>query len=184
MRVRTVQLDDGPAACIALPDGRLARADRVLAGAPSDLLSLLQAEQLDALAQAVKAGVDDEECVSPDSPVLAPWTRPRKILGIGLNYGAHAGDLGERAPRSSPASFLKGDHTIVGPGQPIVVPPGIGRVTAEAELGLVIGHTCYQVGVDEARFAETRTGQGVEARDQTGRPRGPARGPRQRLSVS
>ena len=30
------------------------------------------------------------------------------------------------------------------------MPPGIGRVTAEAELGLVIGRTCYQVGVDEA----------------------------------
>jgi 2-keto-4-pentenoate hydratase/2-oxohepta-3-ene-1,7-dioic acid hydratase in catechol pathway len=150
MRVRTVQLDDGLAACIALPDGRLARADRLLGGGPSDLLSLLAAEQLDALAKAVEAGVDDRDCVDPDSPVLAPWTRPRKILGIGLNYGAHAGDLGEQAPRTSPASFLKGDHTIVGPGQPIVVPPGIGKVTAEAELGLVIGRTCYQVDVDEA----------------------------------
>ena len=49
MRVRTVQLDDRQLACVALPDGRLARADRVLAGAPCDLLSLLQAEQLDAL---------------------------------------------------------------------------------------------------------------------------------------
>jgi 2-keto-4-pentenoate hydratase/2-oxohepta-3-ene-1,7-dioic acid hydratase in catechol pathway len=150
MRVRTVQLDDGPAACVALPDGRLARADRVLDGAPSDLLSLLAAQQLDALAKAVGAGFDEGDCVDPDSPVLAPWTRPRKILGIGLNYGAHAGDLGERAPRTSPASFLKGDHTIVGPGQPIVVPPGIGKVTAEAELGLVIGRACYEVDVDEA----------------------------------
>jgi 2-keto-4-pentenoate hydratase/2-oxohepta-3-ene-1,7-dioic acid hydratase in catechol pathway len=150
MRVRTVQLDDGLAACVALPDGRLARADRILAGAPSDLLSLLQAEQLEALAKAVEAGVDDEDCVDPDVPAAAPWTRPRKILGIGLNYGAHAGDLGERAPRTSPASFLKGDHTIVGPGQPIVVPPGIGKVTAEAELGLVIGKACYEVDVEEA----------------------------------
>ena len=86
----------------------------------------------------------------PIQPVAAPWTRPRKIFGIGLNYGAHAGDLGEQAPRTSPASFIKGDHTIVGPGEPIVVPPGIGRVTAEAELGLVVGRPCYQVGVDEA----------------------------------
>jgi 2-keto-4-pentenoate hydratase/2-oxohepta-3-ene-1,7-dioic acid hydratase in catechol pathway len=150
MRVRTVQLDDRQLACVALPDGRLARADRVLAGAPCDLLSLLHTEQLDALAEAVEKGVDDEDCVDPDSPVVAPWTRPRKILGIGLNYGAHAGDLGERAPRTSPASFIKGDHTIIGPGQPIIVPPGIGRVTAEAELGLVIGRKCYQVDADEA----------------------------------
>jgi 2-keto-4-pentenoate hydratase/2-oxohepta-3-ene-1,7-dioic acid hydratase in catechol pathway len=150
MRVRTVQLDDEQTACAALPDGRLARIDRVLDGAPSDLLSVLEAGHLDALGAAVAAGIDDAACVDPGSPVLAPWRRPRKILGIGLNYGAHAGDLGEQAPRSSPASFIKGDHTIVGPGEPIIVPPRIGRVTAEAELGLVIGRTCFHVGVDDA----------------------------------
>lgn len=31
-----------------------------------------------------------------------------------------------------------------------MVPQGIGRVTAEAELGLVIGRTCYHVGTDDA----------------------------------
>lgn len=148
MRLRTLQADGS--ACVALPDGRLARADRILGDAPPDLLSLLAVDALPRLGEAVAAGVDDDACVDPDSPVGAPWTRPRKILGIGLNYGKHAGDLGEQAPRTSPASFIKGDHTIVGPGTPIVVPPGIGRVTAEAELGLVIGRTCYQVGVDEA----------------------------------
>ena len=142
MRIRTVALGDEQLACVALPDGRVARIDRILPGGPSDLLSLMAAEQLAALAAAVKWGVDDGACVDPHLPVLAPWTRPRKILGIGLNYGAHAGDLGEQAPRTSPASFIKGDRTIVGPGEPIVVPPGIGKVTAEAELGLVIGRTC------------------------------------------
>jgi 2-keto-4-pentenoate hydratase/2-oxohepta-3-ene-1,7-dioic acid hydratase in catechol pathway len=150
MRLRTVQLDGQQVAAVALADGRLARVDRVLPGAPSDLLSLLEAGQLEALARAVVEEIDDAAYVNPEAPVAAPWKSPRKILGIGLNYGAHAGDLGEQAPRTSPASFIKGDHTIVGPGEPIVVPPGIGRVTAEAELGVVIGRTCYQVGVDEA----------------------------------
>jgi 2-keto-4-pentenoate hydratase/2-oxohepta-3-ene-1,7-dioic acid hydratase in catechol pathway len=85
----------------------------------------------------------------PDS-LDAPYRHPRKILGIGLNYRAHASDLGAQAPRESPASFIKGDHTVIGPGEAIVVPPGIGRVTAEAELGLVIGRECYQVSVEEA----------------------------------
>jgi 2-keto-4-pentenoate hydratase/2-oxohepta-3-ene-1,7-dioic acid hydratase in catechol pathway len=150
MRLRTVRVDGTPVACVALPDGRLARVDRIVDGAPGDLLALLEAQALDAVAAAVAAGVDDAACVDPQLPVAAPWLRPRKILGIGLNYGAHAGDLGESAPRTSPASFLKGDHTIVGPGEPIVVPPGIGKVTAEAELGLVIGRTCYQVDADDA----------------------------------
>ena len=150
MRVRSVALDSEPVACVVLPDGRLGRVDRILPGGPSDLLTLIATEQLSTLAEAVEAGIRDDDCVDLDAPVLAPWTRPRKILGIGLNYGAHAGDLGEQAPRTSPASFIKGDHTIVGPGEAIVVPPGIGKVTAEAELGLVIGRTCYQVGVDDA----------------------------------
>lgn len=148
MRIRTLQSDG--AACVGLPDGRLARVDRILDGGPSDLLSLLEAGALDRLADAIAAGVDAAACVHPESSVAAPWSRPRKILGIGLNYGAHAGDLGEQAPRTSPASFIKGDHTIVGAGEPIVVPQGIGRVTAEAELGLVIGRTCYRVGTDDA----------------------------------
>ncbi len=80
----------------------------------------------------------------------APYRRPRKILGIGLNYRDHADDLGADAPRETPTSFLKGDHTIIGPGEPIVVPPGIGRVTAEAELGLVIGRHCHGVSTDDA----------------------------------
>ena len=150
MRIRTVLLDDHPIACVTLADGRLARVDKVLPGAPADLMALLQAGTLDELAVALAAGVADDACVPADSPVLAPWLHPRKIFGIGLNYGAHAGDLGEQAPRTTPASFIKGDHTIVGPGEPIVVPPGIGKVTSEAELGLVIGRLCYQVSVEDA----------------------------------
>ena len=79
----------------------------------------------------------------------APYGRPRKILGIGLNYRAHADDLGVEYP-TSPASFLRGDHTIIGPGDAIVLPPQSERVTAEAELGIVIGRTCYQVDAIEA----------------------------------
>lgn len=150
MRIRTVLLDDRPLACVALADGRLARADRTLPGAPADLMALLEADSLDELAVATAAGVVDDACVPSAAPVLAPWAHPRKILGIGLNYRAHAGDLGEQSPRTTPASFIKGDHTIVGPGEPIVVPPGIGKVTSEAELGLVIGRLCYRVSVEEA----------------------------------
>lgn len=150
MRLRTVLIDDHPIACVALTDGRLARVDKVLPGVPADLMALLEAGSLGELATAVAAGVADDACVPADAPVLAPWKHPRKIFGIGLNYGAHAGDLGETAPRTTPASFLKGDHTIVGPGEPIVVPSGIGKVTSEAELGLVIGKLCYQVSVEDA----------------------------------
>jgi 2-keto-4-pentenoate hydratase/2-oxohepta-3-ene-1,7-dioic acid hydratase in catechol pathway len=48
-----------------------------------------------------------------------------------------------------PASFLKGDHTIIGPDEPIPIPPQSSRTTAEAELGLVIGRYCRGVEVEE-----------------------------------
>ena len=53
MRIRTVGLDGEQAAAVALSDGRLARVDRILPGAPTDLLSLLRAGLLDSLAVAI-----------------------------------------------------------------------------------------------------------------------------------
>jgi 2-keto-4-pentenoate hydratase/2-oxohepta-3-ene-1,7-dioic acid hydratase in catechol pathway len=75
--------------------------------------------------------------------------RSRKLWGIGLNYRAHAADLSAPEP-TEPASFIKGDHTIIGPEDDIVLPPQSDEVTAEAELGLVIGRTCRDVGEAEA----------------------------------
>jgi 2-keto-4-pentenoate hydratase/2-oxohepta-3-ene-1,7-dioic acid hydratase in catechol pathway len=78
----------------------------------------------------------------------APYLRPRKIWGIGINYVAHAADLGATPPQGEPASFIKGDHTVIGPGEPIPLPTQSERVTAEGEIGLVIGRLCRNV--DEA----------------------------------
>lgn len=81
----------------------------------------------------------------------APFLRNRKIWGIGLNYAAHAADLAELRPEQ-PASFIKGDHTIIGHGDEIVLPQDSQRVTAEAELGIVIGRECYKLDEEEDPF--------------------------------
>ncbi len=78
-----------------------------------------------------------------------PYRRPRKIWGIGLNYVAHAADLAEQVP-DEPASFVKAEHTVIGPGDPIPLPWQSERVTAEAEMGLVIGRPCRDVGEADA----------------------------------
>ena len=54
--------------------------------------------------------------------------RPRKIWGIGLNYRAHARDLSETAPTLAPASFMKPDTAIIGPGDAIEIHPGTPNV--------------------------------------------------------
>ncbi len=76
---------------------------------------------------------------------------PGKLWGIGLNYADHAADLDETRP-DEPASFMKPTTTLAAPGGPIRLPPASesARVTAEAELGVVIGRTCQNV--DEAAF--------------------------------
>ncbi|WP_136602778.1 fumarylacetoacetate hydrolase family protein [Salinigranum halophilum] len=77
-----------------------------------------------------------------------PLTAPSKLLGIGLNYGDHAADLDEDAPEE-PASFFKPATAVTGPSGPIRLPPSeiSERVTAEAELAVVIGRNCRNIEV-------------------------------------
>jgi 2-keto-4-pentenoate hydratase/2-oxohepta-3-ene-1,7-dioic acid hydratase in catechol pathway len=67
-----------------------------------------------------------------------------KLWGIGLNYAEHAGDLDEQRP-DEPASFMKPNTALTGPGGPIRLPPSdqTERVTAEAELGVIVGRECH-----------------------------------------
>jgi 2-keto-4-pentenoate hydratase/2-oxohepta-3-ene-1,7-dioic acid hydratase in catechol pathway len=122
-----------------------------------DLQALLEREQVNALRDWLAGpdapGADDLEALARPLDQLgsAPlYRRPRKIWGIGLNYVEHAGDLSEKAPSDEPASFLKPDTAIVGPGEAILLPPQSQRVTAEAELGLVIGRRCRDVSEADA----------------------------------
>jgi 2-keto-4-pentenoate hydratase/2-oxohepta-3-ene-1,7-dioic acid hydratase in catechol pathway len=62
---------------------------------------------------------------------------------VGLNYLPHAADLAAM-PAELPTLFFKDGHTVIGPGDPIPLPPMSQRVTAEAELGLVIGRRMYR----------------------------------------
>lgn len=116
---------------------------------PADVMAVIDEGRYDALAAAA-ARAPDEVYVKPaDVRFVAPYRRPRKIWGIGLNYRDHAADLAETVP-DEPASFLKGDHTIIGPGDPIPIPRQSERTTAEGELGLVIGRECRDVGEADA----------------------------------
>jgi 2-keto-4-pentenoate hydratase/2-oxohepta-3-ene-1,7-dioic acid hydratase in catechol pathway len=75
--------------------------------------------------------------------VLAP-VLPSKIACIGLNYTDHAAELGKKLP-DEPLLFLKPSTAVIGPGDPIRLPPRVGRVHHEAELGVVIGRRAHRV---------------------------------------
>ena len=67
-----------------------------------------------------------------------------KIVCVGLNYAAHAGESGGELP-SSPILFGKFANTLLWHDDPIVLQPGVGHVDAEAELAVVIGETASRV---------------------------------------
>jgi 2-keto-4-pentenoate hydratase/2-oxohepta-3-ene-1,7-dioic acid hydratase in catechol pathway len=150
MRLCTVKLDGAETAAVVVATGvvPVKRINVHLGRAwPTDLLTLIE-QGLSPILQR-----DAERTPNPLDPALvhyAPlYRRPRKIWGIGLNYKDHAADLGAPSP-TEPASFMKGDQTIIGPGEMIELPPESQRVTAEAELGLIIGRKCRFVTEDEA----------------------------------
>jgi 2-keto-4-pentenoate hydratase/2-oxohepta-3-ene-1,7-dioic acid hydratase in catechol pathway len=80
--------------------------------------------------------------------VLAP-VRPSKIVCVGLNYKDHAGEVGKSLP-AEPLLFIKPPSALIGPGDPIRRPPGVGRVDHEAELGIVIGRRAHRVAAANA----------------------------------
>jgi 2-keto-4-pentenoate hydratase/2-oxohepta-3-ene-1,7-dioic acid hydratase in catechol pathway len=122
-----------------------------------DLMDIDGRDAMAVLATTTPAELDRLVLAAPDSHFrsrdevrfVAPYRHPRKIWGIGLNYVAHAADLTESVP-DEPASFIKGDHTIIGPGDDIPLPAQSERVTAEAELGLIIGRYCRDVSPQDA----------------------------------
>jgi 2-keto-4-pentenoate hydratase/2-oxohepta-3-ene-1,7-dioic acid hydratase in catechol pathway len=80
---------------------------------------------------------------------LLPPVLPSKIVCVGLNYKDHAGEVGKPLP-AEPLLFIKPPSAVIGPGDPIRIPPGVGRVDHEAELGIVIGRRAHRVAAKDA----------------------------------
>ena len=83
--------------------------------------------------------------------VGAPVARPGAVVGIGMNYAAHAAESGS-APPEVPVVFLKPTNTVTGPFDPAPVPPHSSQYDWEVELGIVIGREAsYLESVGAAR---------------------------------
>jgi 2-keto-4-pentenoate hydratase/2-oxohepta-3-ene-1,7-dioic acid hydratase in catechol pathway len=104
---------------------------------------------------------------------------PEKIVCVGLNYRAHSEEQRVEPPER-PLLFAKWPNTLVGSGEPIVLPPLTSKVDFEAELGVVVGaggepwgYTCLNdVSARDLQFAD---GQWVRGKSlDTFCPIGPA----------
>jgi 2-keto-4-pentenoate hydratase/2-oxohepta-3-ene-1,7-dioic acid hydratase in catechol pathway len=80
---------------------------------------------------------------------VLPIERPGKIVCVGLNYRDHAEEQGAELP-TEPLLFAKWPNALIGPGEPIVIPPLVTKCDYEAELGVVIGTRVRGVSKENA----------------------------------
>ena len=80
--------------------------------------------------------------------ILCPVT-PSKVVAIGLNYKDHAAEMNKPLP-SEPLMFMKPSTAVIGPGEAIRIPPDVGEIHYEAELGVVMGKRASRVSADNA----------------------------------
>lgn len=160
MRLATIR-EDGREIAAVVANGGALPVNRIneLHGTPlkNDLLGLIETGHLyelrdwiSGLSGAEKEKIFEEAIPQDRVEYGPPYRRPRKIWGIGLNYVEHAGDLKEVSPSEEPASFMKPDTTIIGPGDKIRIPKQSRRTTAEAELGVIIGQEASDISEEEA----------------------------------
>lgn len=120
--------------------------------------------------------------------LLSPVIPRSKVVGVGKNYADHAREMGGEPPED-PIFFLKPNTSVIGPGDPIVLPAWAEEVHHEAELAVVIKTLAKDVPLDRvdevilgftcandvsARDAQRKDGQWARAKGfDTACPLGP-----------
>jgi 2-keto-4-pentenoate hydratase/2-oxohepta-3-ene-1,7-dioic acid hydratase in catechol pathway len=101
--------------------------------------------------------------------LLAPVIPRSKVVAVGKNYADHVAEMaalgGGEAPKE-PLLFFKPNTSVIGPGDPIVLPRQSQNVHYEGELAIVIGRLCKDVPVE--RVSEVVLGYTI-ANDVTAR---------------
>ncbi len=163
-----VDLSAGHAARLHQDQGepRARAAARAAREMPSDVHALLEsgpdalarAAELAAWLEAVSAD-DPERLASFRWPVgqlpFAPAVpRPSKIWCVGANYREHKREMAARSGTAPPPDrlrgFLKPPSALIGPFDPIVLPPESQHVDHEIELGVVIGRRGRRIAEEAA----------------------------------
>lgn len=118
-----------------------------------------------------------------------PFTRPSKIICIGLNYTKHAIESNMPLP-SEPIIFFKSNTALTGPNDPLIIPKNSVKTDWEVELAVVIGKKasyveekdamdyvagfCLHNDYSEREFQLERNGQWVKGKScDTFAPMGP-----------
>ncbi|HOX83976.1 MAG TPA: fumarylacetoacetate hydrolase family protein [Chryseolinea sp.] len=79
----------------------------------------------------------------------APFTRPSKIICVGLNYTKHALESKMDLPKE-PILFFKSTTALVGPNDNLIIPKNSVKTDWEVELAVVIGKKALYVDEKDA----------------------------------
>jgi acylpyruvate hydrolase len=143
MRIARIGGAQGAELAVVAADGQTWQ--RTGLAAPGDWLTPA------ALAQAARAAEGAErEAVDPAR--LLPPVEPRCIVGVGLNYRAHAAEQGKALPERPPL-FIKHPRSLAPPFGTLPLHPASGQMDYEAELGIVIGRDIFDCTLAEAAAA-------------------------------
>lgn len=82
--------------------------------------------------------------------LLSPVIPRSKVVAVAKNYHAHASEMGGEVP-SHPNIFFKPNTAVIGPDDPIVLPPWSEEIHYEAELAVVIRTLCRNVPAEDAK---------------------------------
>ncbi len=96
-------------------------------------------------------GIDPESLplVEGEVRLAEPVGKVGKFLCIGLNYSDHAAEAGMAIP-AEPIIFTKATSAIIGPNDPVLLPPASVKSDWEVELGVVIGREARYVPKEAA----------------------------------
>lgn len=141
MRLVTIRTPDGTHA------GRV-DGDAVVELPQPDVGALLGGSDWRRVAEAADGRRHDLGAVDLAPVVVAP----RKIICLGLNYEPHIREMGRDLPEH-PTLFAKFARALVGPRDPIVLPPESRQVDWEAEFAFVVGREARRARGDDAAAA-------------------------------
>jgi 2-keto-4-pentenoate hydratase/2-oxohepta-3-ene-1,7-dioic acid hydratase in catechol pathway len=142
-------LEDGEARLGLVEDERVVDLSTASPGLPAEPAAALDAAGgIEGLAEIAASGssrpLENVQLLSP--------ARPRKYLGIALNYSDHIAETGMEAPKV-PTFFSKHATCVVGPGAGVHKPKVSDRLDYEGELAVVVGRRCRHVPVERAHEA-------------------------------
>ena len=122
-------------------------AGRRLAGSPRTLRDALLAGALPELRRLAAEKPD----VALSDVAFAPVVDDpaAKLLCVGVNYMPHIKEMGRERP-SHPVLFVRFHDSIVGHGQPLLLPPSSVQFDYEGELAVVIGKRARRVRKEQA----------------------------------